>query len=87
MRPGCGRRETRAIMVRMSRAPRRRCGECERSIAVVSGRFARHDPPNRGPELLSCEGSLKLAPVLDEPDRAGTPSLFDVLAELEPANL
>jgi hypothetical protein len=75
-------------MVRMSsRAPRRHCQACERSIAVVGGRFARHDPPDRGPELLSCSGSLTKAPILDEPDRAGTPSLFDVLAELEPANL
>jgi hypothetical protein len=72
-------------MVRMSRAPRRHCRTCERSIAVVAGRFARHDPPNRGPDLVSCPGSLTEAPILDEPDRAGTPSLFDLLEQPDSA--
>jgi hypothetical protein len=70
-------------MVGMSSiAPRRTCPECKRSIAVVGGRFARHDPRNRGPVLLSCHGSLQPAPILDEPCPAGTPSLFELLDEL-----
>ncbi|MGX2996696.1 hypothetical protein JNUCC64_20880 [Streptomyces sp. JNUCC 64] len=38
---------------------RRACPECRREIAVVAGRFARHDPPGaRGAgSLLSCPGS------------------------------
>ncbi len=32
---------------------------CRREIAVVAGRFARHDPPNSGGELVSCPGSRK----------------------------
>jgi len=48
----------------MSHAPRRTCPVCQRSIAVVGGRYARHDPPERVPgELVSCPGSLKSAPL------------------------
>lgn len=62
-------------------APRRICDHCGRSIAVVAGRLARHDPSDRGPILLSCDGSLQPAPVLKEPDRFGTVSLFELVAE------
>lgn len=62
-------------------APRRICPHCKRDIAVVSGRFARHDPIDRGPILLSCHGSLQQAPIWDLPDRSGTRSLLDLLAE------
>lgn len=62
-------------------APRRICEHCGRSIAVVAGKFARHDPYDRGPVLLSCEGSLTPAPMLQEPDRFGTASLFELVAE------
>ncbi|MEV1077200.1 MULTISPECIES: hypothetical protein [unclassified Streptomyces] len=43
--------------------PRRRCPECRREIAVVAGRFARHDPPGarESGELVSCSGSRRLA--------------------------
>ncbi|MFF1453069.1 hypothetical protein ACFVYF_33800 [Streptomyces sp. NPDC058274] len=42
---------------------RRNCPECRREIAVVAGRFARHDPPGaRGSgELVSCPGSRRHA--------------------------
>ncbi|MFD4524734.1 hypothetical protein ACFWP7_12580 [Streptomyces sp. NPDC058470] len=42
---------------------RRNCPECRREIAVVAGRFARHDPPGaRGNgELVSCPGSRNQA--------------------------
>ncbi|MFB7245469.1 hypothetical protein CW362_10585 [Streptomyces populi] len=46
---------------------RRNCPECRREIAVVAGRFARHDPPGargsaRGSgELVSCSGSRREA--------------------------
>jgi len=62
-------------------APRRICPHCKRDIAVVAGRFARHDPIDRGPILLSCHGSLQQAPIWDLPDRSGTRSLLDLLAE------
>ena len=62
-------------------APRRICEHCGRSIAVVAGRFARHDPSDRGPILLSCDGSLQPAPMLQEPDDYGTHSLFELVAE------
>lgn len=62
-------------------APRRICEHCGRSIAVVAGKFARHDPADRGAILLSCEGSLKPAPMLQQPDRYGTHSLFELMAE------
>jgi hypothetical protein len=42
---------------------RRLCPECRREIAVVAGRFARHDPPGareRG-QLVSCPGSRRQA--------------------------
>ncbi|MGW0763224.1 hypothetical protein ACWD1Y_43345 [Streptomyces sp. NPDC002814] len=43
--------------------PRRRCPECRREIAVVAGRFARHDPPGarESGELVSCSGSRRFA--------------------------
>ncbi|MFE0510469.1 hypothetical protein [Streptomyces sp. NPDC058964] len=42
---------------------RRTCPVCRREIAVVAGRFARHDPPAaRGSgELVSCAGSRRQA--------------------------
>lgn len=43
--------------------PRRICPDCHREIAIPGGRFARHDPPERGPALLSCPGSLRPAPL------------------------
>ncbi|MEV5931283.1 hypothetical protein AB0L56_00580 [Streptomyces sp. NPDC052079] len=46
-------------------SPRRPCPECRREIAVVAGRYARHDPPGaRGSrELTSCSGSRRRAPL------------------------
>lgn len=64
-----------------SKAPRRYCGHCGRSIAVVAGRFARHDPYRRPADLTSCAGSYQLAPILQDTDRCGTRSLFDLLSE------
>ncbi|MEU5364859.1 hypothetical protein ABZ354_15450 [Streptomyces sp. NPDC005925] len=45
--------------------PRRPCPECRREIAVVAGRFARHDPPGAREhgELVSCPGSRRRAPL------------------------
>lgn len=63
----------------MSVSPRRDCPYCGRSIAVVGGRWARHDPVDRGPELISCDGSLLHAPLWDVRAPDGTPSLFDLL--------
>ncbi|WP_307621913.1 hypothetical protein [Streptomyces sp. V3I7] len=42
---------------------RRSCPVCRREIAVVAGRFARHDPPGeRGSgEMVSCSGSRRPA--------------------------
>lgn len=42
---------------------RRNCPECRRDIAVVAGRFARHDPPGSraAGELVSCPGSRRPA--------------------------
>ncbi|MFJ5776614.1 hypothetical protein [Streptomyces sp. NPDC093094] len=42
---------------------RRHCPECRREIAVVAGRFARHDPPGvrEGDRLVSCPGSRRPA--------------------------
>ncbi|MEU6554187.1 hypothetical protein ABZ915_28495 [Streptomyces sp. NPDC046915] len=42
---------------------RRTCPVCRREIAVVAGRFARHDPPGvrRSGELVSCSGSRRQA--------------------------
>lgn len=51
-------------------APRRLCSVCRREIAVVAGRFARHDPPGAregGGELVSCPGSRSLAPATGRP--------------------
>ncbi|MEK8171232.1 hypothetical protein NKH77_22495 [Streptomyces sp. M19] len=57
----------------MSSSPRRTCPVCTREIAVVGGRFARHDPPGRRAdhELVSCPGSKRIAPLL-----AAAPKLF-----------
>ncbi|MFD7710984.1 hypothetical protein ACFV6E_27410 [Streptomyces sp. NPDC059785] len=66
---------------------RRSCPECRREIAVVAGRFARHDPPGarESAELVSCPGSRRQAelgaaqPTLDGyvvPDFPGQLSLF-----------
>ncbi|MET7286206.1 hypothetical protein [Streptomyces sp. NPDC005573] len=67
---------------------RRTCPVCRRDIAVVAGRFARHDPPGeaRGhDELVSCSGSRQhaqlgaLQPSLDGytlPDFPGQLPLF-----------
>ncbi|MFC8715408.1 hypothetical protein ACFUCQ_36720 [Streptomyces sp. NPDC057197] len=68
-------------------ARRRACPVCRREIAVVAGRFARHDPPGaRGSgELVSCPGSRRTAqlgavqPSLDGytvPEFPGQLSLF-----------
>ncbi|MFJ5261511.1 hypothetical protein ACIQAC_13715 [Streptomyces sp. NPDC088387] len=42
---------------------RRMCPECRREIAVVAGRFARHDPPGarESGRLVSCPGSRRQA--------------------------
>ncbi|EFF92529.1 MULTISPECIES: hypothetical protein [Streptomyces] len=44
---------------------RRVCPVCRREIAVVAGRFARHDPPGarESGELTSCPGSRRTAPL------------------------
>ncbi|WP_286256192.1 hypothetical protein [Streptomyces graminofaciens] len=64
---------------------RRNCPECRREIAVVAGRFARHDPPGATGELVSCPGSRSPAqlgaaqPALDGyvvPDFPGQLPLF-----------
>ncbi|MFC4502976.1 MULTISPECIES: hypothetical protein [Streptomyces] len=66
---------------------RRACPECRREIAVVAGRYARHDPPGArdNGELVSCPGSRRAAqlgaaqPSLDGyalPDFPGQLSLF-----------
>lgn len=65
--------------------PRRTCEHCGRSIAVVGGRFARHDPRDRGPVLLSCPGSLQAAQLLEDPDATGTASLFELVARQDQA--
>ncbi|MGW2957072.1 hypothetical protein ACWDGI_01105 [Streptomyces sp. NPDC001220] len=46
---------------------RRTCPVCRREIAVVAGRFARHDPPGarESSDLVSCSGSRRQAQ-LDE---------------------
>ncbi|GHD31296.1 hypothetical protein GCM10010313_74550 [Streptomyces violarus] len=66
---------------------RRICPECRREIAVVAGRYARHDPPGAREhgELTSCPGSRRQArpsaeqPALDGyavPDFPGQLPLF-----------
>ncbi|MFE4962102.1 hypothetical protein [Streptomyces sp. NPDC056660] len=66
---------------------RRTCPVCRREIAVVAGRFARHDPPGvrETGDLVSCSGSRRQAqlgaaqPALDGyavPDFPGQLSLF-----------
>ncbi|MET8828758.1 hypothetical protein ABZX40_24190 [Streptomyces sp. NPDC004610] len=42
---------------------RRKCPECRREIAVVAGRYARHDPPGarESGRLVSCPGSRSQA--------------------------
>ncbi|SEB66336.1 hypothetical protein SAMN05428945_0794 [Streptomyces sp. 2224.1] len=55
-------------------SPRRACPVCTREIAVVGGRYARHDPPGRRTvlELISCPGSRRIAPMM-----APAEKLFD----------
>ncbi|MEU7104145.1 hypothetical protein ACFQ2B_11460 [Streptomyces stramineus] len=55
-------------------SPRRTCPVCSREIAVVGGRYARHDPPGRRAsyDLISCPGSRRSAPLLST-----APRLFD----------
>ncbi|WP_234476421.1 hypothetical protein [Streptomyces sp. MBT65] len=66
---------------------RRSCPECRREIAVVAGRYARHDPPGAREtgDLVSCPGSRRQAgpgaaqPALDGyvvPDFPGQMPLF-----------
>ncbi|MEV8595662.1 hypothetical protein [Streptomyces sp. NPDC052012] len=47
----------------MSSSRRRPCPECRREIAVVAGRYARHDPPGarQHGDLTSCPGSRRRA--------------------------
>ncbi|MFC9505040.1 hypothetical protein [Streptomyces sp. NPDC057002] len=53
---------------------RRMCPECRREIAVVAGRYARHDPPGAREhgELTSCPGSRRHAlPGAEQPSLDG----------------
>ncbi|MFI8190840.1 hypothetical protein ACIF8T_18845 [Streptomyces sp. NPDC085946] len=56
-------------------SPRRRaCPVCRREIAVVAGRYARHDPPGAraSGELTSCPGSRRHAlPGVEQPSLDG----------------
>lgn len=46
-----------------STSPRRPCPFCGREVAVVAGRFVRHDPRTRtAAELTLCPGSKRGAP-------------------------
>ncbi|MET9515251.1 hypothetical protein [Streptomyces sp. NPDC002994] len=47
-----------------SASPRRPCPVCGREVAVVAGRFVRHDPRTRvaSAELTLCAGSKRGAP-------------------------
>ncbi|MGC9381541.1 hypothetical protein [Streptomyces sp. MH13] len=47
----------------VSSSRRRTCPECRREIAVVAGRYARHDPSGAraSGELVSCPGSRRPA--------------------------
>ncbi|WUH54521.1 hypothetical protein OG432_17565 [Streptomyces sp. NBC_00442] len=50
-------------MPQLSVSPRRTCPSCGRSVAVVAGRFVRHDPRTwEGGELTLCAGSKRRAP-------------------------
>ena len=63
---------------------RRLCPECRREIAVVAGRFARHDPPGareRG-QLVSCPGSRRQAEL-----GAAQPSLDGYALPVAPGQL
>ncbi|WP_078612962.1 hypothetical protein [Streptomyces canus] len=63
---------------------RRLCPECRREIAVVAGRFARHDPPGareRG-QLVSCPGSRRQAEI-----GAAQPSLDGYAVPVVPGQL
>ncbi|MDH6607992.1 hypothetical protein M2164_003627 [Streptomyces sp. SAI-208] len=63
---------------------RRLCPECRREIAVVAGRFARHDPPGareRG-GLVSCSGSRRQAEL-----GAAQPSLDGYAVPVVPGQL
>ncbi|MER7149004.1 hypothetical protein AB0M94_09080 [Streptomyces xanthochromogenes] len=45
-------------------SPRRSCPSCGRSVAVVAGKFVRHDPrTHEGAELKLCPGSKRRAPL------------------------
>ncbi|MGW2814457.1 hypothetical protein [Streptomyces sp. WM6378] len=45
-------------------SPRRSCPSCGRAVAVVAGKFVRHDPRTRelSGELTLCPGSKRRAP-------------------------
>ncbi|MCX5388257.1 hypothetical protein OOJ98_33905 [Streptomyces sp. NBC_00083] len=48
----------------LSVSPRRTCPSCGRSVAVVAGKFVRHDPrSHEGVELVLCAGSKRRAPL------------------------
>ncbi|GGZ30391.1 hypothetical protein GCM10010387_24950 [Streptomyces inusitatus] len=66
-------------------APRRLCPVCRREIAVVAGRFARHDPAGSrvAAELVSCPGSRRQAPY----DSALQPSLDGSVVPVFPGQL
>ncbi|WP_222723709.1 hypothetical protein, partial [Streptomyces sp. t39] len=63
----------------------RPCPVCRRRIAVVAGRYARHDPAGArtGSELVSCPGSRRLAPL----DPALQPSLDGSVLPVLPGQL
>nr|WP_120722540.1 hypothetical protein [Streptomyces hundungensis] len=45
-------------------SPRRSCPSCGREVAVVAGKFVRHDPRTwEGGELALCPGSKRRAPL------------------------
>ncbi|MEU5164630.1 hypothetical protein AB0G74_34105 [Streptomyces sp. NPDC020875] len=66
-------------------ARRRSCPVCLREIAVVAGRFARHDPAasRAGAELVSCPGSRSTAPY----ESVLQPSLDGVAVPVFPGQL
>ncbi|MCX4825366.1 hypothetical protein OG883_37050 [Streptomyces sp. NBC_01142] len=66
-------------------APRRLCPVCRREIAVVAGRFARHDPAGTrsAGELVSCPGSRRQAPF----DPALQPALDGAVVPVFPGQL